>query len=1271
MAYLYAETPVDTQTSAGSVATQDLNVVDNADTSIVEATAGVGEVRRDVSYRLADNVGGRMLLVGGDGFASIQAAVDAAQDGDTIIVAPGTYEETVTVNKDVTLLGANHGTAGKDDSRGDESTITGGVHFVAGGEGATLDGFEVSGASDFGAGLDRPAGVLIGVDGITVTNNVLTGSADDTRPFDANNGAQDFSVDHNLVTGWSQGAYIVKGSEGSIEHNLFKSNGNGVLTESTHVDIANNTFSDSAGAHVAPLPDEDANIGDFVHDNAYSGEARPITVYLNGGDEVTGSDAAETIHGEYVAGPVTLHGGGGDDRLIGGVRSDTLDGGDGNDVIEGGDGTDTLLLASAPSNVAFDGAHWTVTSADGADKITGVEIIDSGGANRTLLVGGGGFATIQEAIDAASDGDTIIVADGTFDEDLNIDKAVTILGAHAGEVGIAGTRDATDDDGETNIIGHARITASGPVTIDGVRFVNDVSTTLGGPSNPTLYVGTAFNHVITNSIFYSTVKGGVTSVDDRAIMLPALSGTDVTITVSGNLISGGQHGAFSDASWGRGIWSDGGDGITLVIADNTIEYSRSGINADMGGSNILHIEGNTFNTDGTGIATGVDTDGLSIADNTFHNVGTDFNFRNLTSSVTFDAQAAIDTLASTGVAAQDTVVVLGGSGADTIKGTAGADYIDGNNHPSQGAAADADDIDGRGGDDFIYGRGGNDMLKGGDGSDHVDGGDGDDTVAGGGGSDNLEGGAGTDTAFFEHDIKEYAINLGPNGIYSITRGGDTDFVHGFENFQFAGGPVIDVVNNADQLLNTHNPVFSSGATARVDENKTASTVVYDANATDADTAFGKIVYTLGGADALLLNIDSVTGEVRLNAPANFEAKNSYTFNVIATQEGTTQSATQAVTLSIDDLAEAPIGSAIAGINVEAGLRQASLAPLGLTGAVDPDGDPLTYKVTTLPTSGALFVNGVQVHLNDVLTAAQFAALTYSSPETAGTYALAFDASDGTSHTVVNVNLNVGSGLGQSCSGDAGSNRLDGGAGHDVLDGKAGGDVMIGGTGDDVFIVDNAGDIVDEVGGNGIDLVRSSVSFSLAGTRALGSVEQLVLTGSSAISGFGNALNNAITGNSAANTLRGGAGNDVLFGNAGNDRLFGDAGNDVLKGGIGNDILHGGIGNDSLYGGTGRDFFDFTVKPSSANADRIADFRPVDDTIRLDNAVMTGLGRNGTLSADKFHVGAHAHDASDRVIYDAAHGKLLYDSNGWAAGGEVLIATLGTGLHMTYQDIVVI
>src|SRR5206468_6864404 len=42
--------------------------------------------------------GGRTLLVGNGGFATIQAAVNAAHDGDTILVASGTYVEQVLVN---------------------------------------------------------------------------------------------------------------------------------------------------------------------------------------------------------------------------------------------------------------------------------------------------------------------------------------------------------------------------------------------------------------------------------------------------------------------------------------------------------------------------------------------------------------------------------------------------------------------------------------------------------------------------------------------------------------------------------------------------------------------------------------------------------------------------------------------------------------------------------------------------------------------------------------------------------------------------------------------------------------------------------------------------------------------------------------------------------------------------------------------------------------------------------------------------------------------
>ncbi|WP_103123724.1 Calx-beta domain-containing protein, partial [Nostoc cycadae] len=135
-------------------------------------------------------------------------------------------------------------------------------------------------------------------------------------------------------------------------------------------------------------------------------------------------------------------------------------------------------------------------------------------------------------------------------------------------------------------------------------------------------------------------------------------------------------------------------------------------------------------------------------------------------------------------------------------------------------------------------------------------------------------------------------------------------------------------------------------------------------------------------------------------------------------------------------------------------------------------------------------------------------------------------------------------------GLAGDDTLFGLAGNDTLDGGSGKDTMTGGLGDDIYIVDNSGDKVVENADEGTDTVRSSTSYTLGEN-----IENLILTGTSGLSGTGNALNNLITGNSGGNNLKG---------NAGNDTLEGFAGNDTLEGGVGDDLMIGGVGNDTYY-----------------------------------------------------------------------------------------------------------
>jgi parallel beta-helix repeat protein len=113
------------------------------------------------------------------------------------------------------------------------------------------------------------------------------------------------------------------------------------------------------------------------------------------------------------------------------------------------------------------------------------------------------------------------------------------------------------------------------------------------------------------------------------------------------------------------------------------------------------------------------------------------------------------------------------------------------------------------------------------------------------------------------------------------------------------------------------------------------------------------------------------------------------------------------------------------------------------------------------------------------------------------------------------------------------------AGDDTLTGSAGVDTMAGGAGNDTYIVNKEGDVVTEKAGEGIDHVRSSAKYTLGAN-----VENLTLTGSAVINGYGNGLDNVLTGNAAANNLESFGGADTINGGGGADTLQGGDGNDV-------------------------------------------------------------------------------------------------------------------------------
>ncbi len=285
----------------------------------------------------------------------------------------------------------------------------------------------------------------------------------------------------------------------------------------------------------------------------------------------------------------------------------------------------------------------------------------------------------------------------------------------------------------------------------------------------------------------------------------------------------------------------------------------------------------------------------------------------------------------------------------------------------------------------------------------------------------------------------------------------------------------------------------------------------------------------------------------------------------------------------------------------------------------------------------------------------------------------------------------------------------------VLTGNSAANVLTGGAGNDTYVV-GTGDTTIEVAGGGIDTVQSAITWTLASE-----VENLTLTGTTAINGTGNALNNILTGNSAANTLSGGAGADTMMGGAGNDTYVvdnvadvvteslnegtdlvqssvsytlganvenltltgttsingtGNSLNNALTGNSGNNVLDGGAGADTMAGGAGNDTYyvdnaaDVTTEAANAGTDTVISSINWTLATNLENLTLSGTGNinaTGNTVANVLTGNAGANVLNGGAGADTMAGGLGNDT--YVVGtGDTTIEAVGAGTDTVQSTI---
>lgn len=496
-------------------------------------------------------------------FLTIQAAINAASAGDTIMVDAGTYNENVNINKALTLLGAGAGATVVDGSSSGSGLGT--FHLPSGSSniqiGATGQGFHILGL-DGPAGIEKAAIYLQGTQSnITIIDNEIEARGDAALMGEYNASNNNIVIDNNLISGQTfNGAnpagvgFSAQFSLPNVPRQAVVFGGGGGTTNTMNFTFTNNVISattggqsitDNSGNPIAPTDQGNMLVTlDLVGTNVISGNTfsgTTVSWYAALRTRGTGYTIEDNLfNGSYLVG------------MASGSNAVDATLNYWGDVSGPYNATNNPcgVGKAIPNNVSF-APYYTdaslTTTANGASSVMNISQNTS-------------HCSIQAAVDAANATDTIVASAGEFLEQVEINKDLVLMGQGKGVTTIVGSANmplyfTTSGDNYPIVYVHdAANVIIKDLTVDGDGKGNTNYRYQGvGYSN----AGGMLDNIEVKSVIETPFNGNQHGI---GVFADASSGTARTLTIQNSMISDCQKNAISLS----------GANLTANVNDNMI-----------------------------------------------------------------------------------------------------------------------------------------------------------------------------------------------------------------------------------------------------------------------------------------------------------------------------------------------------------------------------------------------------------------------------------------------------------------------------------------------------------------------------------------------------------------------------------------------------------------------------------------------------------------------------------------------------------------------------